>query len=79
MSDRVSDTPDAKIPDGPIESKWSKHKRESKLINPTGAARDFIQVSNESEEPIRWLRSSSSSANAPQLTIIMSASRRGEK
>ena len=36
----------------------------SKLINPTGAARDFIQVSNESEEPIRWLRSSSSFANA---------------
>ncbi len=35
MSERVSDTPDARIPEGPIESKWSRHKRESKLINPT--------------------------------------------
>ncbi|MGK0190406.1 MAG: hypothetical protein ACI9R3_006232, partial [Verrucomicrobiales bacterium] len=31
---RTSDTPDAKIPEGPIQDKWSKHKMDSKLINP---------------------------------------------
>ncbi len=25
---------DAKIPAGPLEQKWSKHKMDSKLINP---------------------------------------------
>ena len=31
---RQNDTPDAKIPDGPIQDKWTKHKMDSKLINP---------------------------------------------
>ena len=27
-------TPDANIPSGPIDSKWTKHKMDSALINP---------------------------------------------
>ena len=31
---RHNDTPDARIPSGPIQDKWTKHKMDSKLINP---------------------------------------------
>ena len=29
---------DAKTPSGPLDQQWSKHKRDSKLINPANVA-----------------------------------------
>ena len=31
---KISSTPESKIPSGPIDSKWEKHKMDSALINP---------------------------------------------
>lgn len=36
--------PDAKIPEGPIENKWSKHKLDSKLINPNNRRKYTIII-----------------------------------
>src|ERR1700710_1524226 len=33
-TDRPSTVLDARIPEGPLEKKWEKHKFDSKLINP---------------------------------------------
>ncbi|MBC8125659.1 MAG: FAD-binding protein, partial [Gloeobacteraceae cyanobacterium ES-bin-144] len=35
---------DSKIPSGPLEQKWSKHKMESKLINPANKRKFSIIV-----------------------------------
>ena len=35
---------DSKIPSGPIEQKWSKHKMDSKLINPANKRKFTILV-----------------------------------
>ncbi len=35
---------DSKIPSGPIEQKWSKHKMDSKLINPANKRKYSIIV-----------------------------------
>lgn len=41
----VSDwMPDAKIPSGPIQDKWSKYKLESKLINPNNKRKYTVLV-----------------------------------
>ena len=37
-------TPDSKIPTGPLEQKWSKHKMDSKLINPANKRKFSIIV-----------------------------------
>ncbi len=37
-------TPDASIPTGPLEQKWSKHKMDSKLINPANKRKFTIIV-----------------------------------
>lgn len=44
MSQNKSDTPDAKIPSGPIESKWAKHKMDSALINPANRRKYTVIV-----------------------------------
>ncbi len=44
MSQKVSDTPDARIPSGPMEQKWSKHKMDSKLINPANKRKFSVIV-----------------------------------
>ena len=36
--------PDSKIPEGPIEQKWSKHKLDSKLINPNNRRKYTILI-----------------------------------
>ncbi len=41
---RQSETPDAKIPSGPLETKWSRHKNDSKLINPANRRKYTIIV-----------------------------------
>ncbi len=41
---RTNDTPDARIPSGPMASKWSKHKDDSKLINPANRRKYTIIV-----------------------------------
>jgi succinate dehydrogenase / fumarate reductase flavoprotein subunit len=35
---------DSKIPSGPLEQKWSKHKMDSKLINPANKRKFTIIV-----------------------------------
>ena len=40
----MSNVPDAKIPSGPLEKKWEKHKFESKLINPANRRKYEIIV-----------------------------------
>ena len=35
---------DSKIPDGPIEEKWTKHKMDSKLINPANKRKYTVIV-----------------------------------
>ena len=42
--ERISDTPDAKIPSGPIQNAWSKHKMDSKLINPNNKRKYTVIV-----------------------------------
>jgi succinate dehydrogenase / fumarate reductase, flavoprotein subunit len=42
--DRTNDTPDAKIPSGPLETKWSRHKNDSKLINPANRRKYTVLV-----------------------------------
>lgn len=37
-------TPDAKIPSGPLAQKWSKHKQDSKLINPANKRKYTVIV-----------------------------------
>ena len=44
MSTRNSDMPDAGIPDGPIEDKWTKHKMDSPLINPANKRKYSIII-----------------------------------
>ena len=41
---RQSDTPDARIPSGPLASKWSRHKMDSRLINPANRRKYHIIV-----------------------------------
>ena len=41
---KKSTTPDSKIPSGPIESKWSKHKMDSALINPANRRKFSVIV-----------------------------------
>src|SRR5690606_6968006 len=41
---RQNETPDARIPDGPLAQKWSKHKDDSKLINPANRRKYTIIV-----------------------------------
>ncbi len=41
---RQSDTPDARIPSGPLASKWSRHKMDSRLINPANRRRYHVIV-----------------------------------
>jgi succinate dehydrogenase / fumarate reductase flavoprotein subunit len=41
---RQSDTPDARIPSGPLAKKWSKHKDDSKLINPNNRRKFSVIV-----------------------------------
>lgn len=41
---RQSDTPDAAIPTGPLAMKWSRHKRDSRLINPANRRKYHIIV-----------------------------------
>ena len=35
---------DAKIPSGPLAQKWSKHKQDSKLINPANKRKYTVLV-----------------------------------
>jgi succinate dehydrogenase / fumarate reductase flavoprotein subunit len=44
MTQKKSDTPDAKIPSGPIEAKWAKHKMDSALINPANRRKYTVIV-----------------------------------
>ena len=44
MSTRNSDMPDSRIPDGPIDQKWTKHKMDSRLINPANKRKYSIIV-----------------------------------
>ncbi len=44
MSNRTSDMPDSGIPSGPIEEKWTKHKMDSRLINPANKRKYSIIV-----------------------------------
>lgn len=37
-------TPNAAIPDGPLESKWSRHRRDSRLINPKNKRKYHVIV-----------------------------------
>ena len=41
---RQSDTPDARIPSGPLASKWSRHKMDSRLINPANRRKYHVIV-----------------------------------
>jgi succinate dehydrogenase / fumarate reductase flavoprotein subunit len=41
---RQSDTPDARIPSGPLATKWSRHKMDSRLINPANRRKYHIIV-----------------------------------
>jgi len=41
---RQSDTPDASIPSGPLASKWSRHKMDSRLINPANRRKYHVIV-----------------------------------
>ena len=41
---KKSTTPDSKIPSGPIESKWEKHKMDSALINPANRRKFSVIV-----------------------------------
>jgi len=41
---RQSDTPDARIPSGPLATKWSRHKMDSLLINPANRRKYHIIV-----------------------------------
>ena len=41
---RQSDVPDARIPSGPLASKWTKHKVDSKLINPANRRKYHVIV-----------------------------------
>ncbi len=41
---RQSDTPDACIPSGPLAMKWSRHKRDSRLINPANRRKYHVIV-----------------------------------
>jgi len=40
----ASDLPDSKVPPGPIGQKWSKHKMDSKLINPNNKRKYTVLV-----------------------------------
>ena len=44
LPNRVSDTPPDRCPSGPLESRWTKHKMESKLINPANKRKYSIIV-----------------------------------
>ena len=43
-TDRVSDTPPDRCPTGPIQDRWTKHKMDSKLINPANKRKFSIIV-----------------------------------
>ncbi len=43
-TERISDVPPSKVPAGPLEEKWSRHKRESKLINPANKRKYSVIV-----------------------------------
>lgn len=44
VSDISKDIPDAKIPSGPIGDKWTKHKMDSRLINPNNKRKYIVLV-----------------------------------
>lgn len=44
VSDISKDMPDAKIPSGPIADKWTKHKMDSRLINPNNKRKYTVLV-----------------------------------
>lgn len=44
MVSNANDMPDAKIPSGPIDQKWTKHKMDSKLINPNNKRKYTVLV-----------------------------------
>ena len=43
-SSRQSDTPDPRIPSGPLAAKWSRHKMDSRLINPANRRKYHVIV-----------------------------------
>ena len=44
FSNRFSDTPPDCVPSGPLEQKWTKHKADSKLINPANKRKFTLLV-----------------------------------
>ncbi len=44
VSDISNDMPDSKIPSGPIADKWTKHKMDSRLINPNNKRKYTVLV-----------------------------------
>jgi succinate dehydrogenase / fumarate reductase flavoprotein subunit len=44
MVNAQHDMPDAKIPEGPLDEKWTRHQRDSKLINPNNKRKYTIII-----------------------------------
>ncbi len=44
MTRTTSDMPDSRIPSGPLEDKWTRHKMDSKLINPNNKRKFTVLV-----------------------------------